>query len=228
MTKRLFIVLLVVAALSFLGVLICWPFMPFIVPTHWSLQGRIDGYSRREVLVLLGAIPLATVLGMRFLPAIDPRRRNYKVHSRAYGIIASAVTGMLILLSWVTLLPAFGIRVPVDRLIYVVIGAAFVVMGNFMPQLRSNFFAGIRTPWALDNEVVWRKTHQAGGLVFCVCGILMVVAALLPRGGLTMIPMGLLLAGMAGVYVYSYAVYRRQGKGLPPQQGSDRDKPAGE
>ena len=29
-----------------------------------------------------------------------------------------------------------------------------------MPSLKQNYFIGIKTPWTLENEMVWKKTHR--------------------------------------------------------------------
>lgn len=41
-----------------------------------------------------------------------------------------------------------------------------------MPKIKPNYFIGIRTPWALESEAVWNKTHRLGGKVFIAMGIL--------------------------------------------------------
>ncbi len=79
-----------------------------------------------------------------------------------------------------------------------------------MPQLRPNFFMGIRSPWALSDDTVWRKTHRAGGVTFCIGGIVFIITAFLPRGWWLVIPVVLVLAATTGVWVFSYIIYRRQ------------------
>ena len=39
----------------------------------------------------------------------------------------------------------------------------FCLVGNYLRTVRSNFFVGIRTPWTLSSETVWRKTHELAG-----------------------------------------------------------------
>jgi uncharacterized membrane protein len=43
----------------------------------------------------------------------------------------------------------------------------FLIIGNFMGNLRPNSFAGIRTPWTLGDPEIWRTTHRiAARMVF--------------------------------------------------------------
>ncbi len=50
----------------------------------------------------------------------------------------------------------------------------FILLGNILPKMPSSFFIGIRTPWTLSSEHVWRKTHKVGGICFVMGGLLMI------------------------------------------------------
>ena len=62
--------------------------------------------------------------------------------------------------------------------IAVLVGGFFVFMGNYLTTVQPNYFVGIRTPWTLDSPRVWARTHRAGGILFCLTGLLMVGLAL--------------------------------------------------
>ena len=36
---------------------------------------------------------------------------------------------------------------------------------------KRNFFIGIRTPWTLANDKVWKATHERGSLLFKILGV---------------------------------------------------------
>jgi uncharacterized membrane protein len=42
----------------------------------------------------------------------------------------------------------------------------FVVLGNYIGTVRPNYFVGVRTPWTLENDLVWRATHRMIGRVW--------------------------------------------------------------
>lgn len=209
MDKRLFRILLILSLLSAAGGLILYPRLPDVVPTHWNSYGQVDGHGPKYITLVLLSVPFLLTVGLRFLPVLDPRGRNYRKSPRAYNIIAAVIVLSLIAMGWFTYLPGLGVALPVDKLIAAAIGVMFIGLGNFMPQVRSNFFLGIRTPWALSNETVWRKTHRAGGIVFCLTGILMILSVFFPAGLLQKLPIAFVLLAMIGVYIYSYLVYKR-------------------
>lgn len=60
-------------------------------------------------------------------------------------------------------------------------GILFLFIGNILPKVKSNFYMGIKTPWALSSEEVWRKTHRLGGKCFFLAGIAITVSSFLPH-----------------------------------------------
>ena len=73
-----------------------WPRLPEQIPTHWNLQGQVDGHGDKFVGLLL--LPL-TALGLYFmmllLPLADPGGANYRNFAGAYNTIRLGI-----LLSW--------------------------------------------------------------------------------------------------------------------------------
>ena len=65
--------------------------------------------------------------------------------------------------------------------IFAIIGLLFTFLGNYFKTLKPNYFIGIRTPWTLENEEVWKKTHLLGGKMWFVGGLLMAMTFVLPE-----------------------------------------------
>jgi uncharacterized membrane protein len=86
----------------------------------------------------------------------------------------------------------------------------YVYLGNLFTTLKPNYFVGIRTPWTLENETVWRKTHHFGGRVWVAGGlVLAVVTLLLPKtAAFVVFICGTLCLGL-GPIIYSYWSYRQ-------------------
>ena len=55
------------------------------------------------------------------------------------------------------LVPAFGIL--------------FYYCGVLVEKAEKNWFIGIRTPWTLSSDSVWKKTHVLGGKLFKASGL---------------------------------------------------------
>jgi uncharacterized membrane protein len=50
---------------------------------------------------------------------------------------------------------ALGWPLQVGRMVPILVGGLFVVLGVLLPRIRSNFFWGSRTPWTLRGEAAW-------------------------------------------------------------------------
>lgn len=64
-----------------------------------------------------------------------------------------------------------------------------------MPKIQSNFYMGIKNPWTLSSDQVWRKTHRLGGKLYAGCGILTMLSALLFSDQFTGIMLMVLVIG---------------------------------
>jgi uncharacterized membrane protein len=204
-----------VLPLSLIGLLtiawiIAFPKMPAEVPIHWNIKGEANGFSTKlnAMFSTLGIMILIYV-SMAFLPKVDPRKSNYKYFSKSYNIMLNAILGVLFLVNIMIIFSAIGYDVPISTIGPLVVGMIFMVLGNYMPQVRSNFFIGIRNPWTLSNEEVWKKTHRAAAKIFFFGGLIMIGTIFIPALWKEAIFIGIIAVTIAAPYLYSYLLYRR-------------------
>jgi len=207
---RKWIPLLIIAA-ALAASAVVYPELPERVPTHWNLKGEVDGWSQRAWGAWLMPVVIAFVWAlMRWLPAIDPRRKNYeKFGSTFEGIMLSVMVFMLIL-HGITLAAGLGYPVAMERVAPVATGLLFIVIGNLLPRARSNWFVGIRTPWTLSSDRVWEKTHRVGGRLFVLGGILISLSALLVTTWSHWVVLAVVSVCSVGAVVYSYFEWRKE------------------
>ncbi len=48
-----------------------------------------------------------------------------------------------------------------------------------MHSIKPNYFAGMRTPWTLEDNDTWRATHRLAGKLWFAGGIILTIIALL-------------------------------------------------
>ncbi|HBV97680.1 MAG: integral membrane protein [Peptococcaceae bacterium BICA1-7] len=189
-----------------------YPHLPEQIPSHWNVHGQVDQYSSR----LWGALGLPLLsagiyIMMVLLPSIDPRRENYKRFKGAYRSIKSVLVIFFVGLWVMVMVSSLGYSIPVDRFVIVGIGLLFMVVGNFMGQLRNNYFVGIKTPWTLASEEVWRKTHRLSSRVWVACGGLIALTGLILGGEKGVLFIGASIAAAVIIpVVYSYIIFRRR------------------
>lgn len=187
-----------------------YPSLPELVPTQWSFTGEVSSYMPRWMAVIFVPSLTAGLWLMRMvLPQIDPRRESYEQFADSYIRIWQAVA-LLLLIMHVLMLTQYENPTALIKGILFGVALLLAVMGNEMGRFRQTFFVGIRTPWTLDDERVWRITHRTGARWLTGIGILnMIAVPLLPFTLAIVVLVGTTLLTLGGLAVYSYLVHRR-------------------
>lgn len=188
--------------------------LPPTVATHWNLRGTPDGFSSRFVAVAIGPVVIVGItLLFNLLPKIDPRRENYARFLSTYWLFANAVLVFLLIPHGMVIATGLGYSVRIDRLMPLFIGLLFVVIGNYLTRVEPNWFVGIRTPWTLSSNTVWRKTHRTGGWLMVIGGIALATGAILPRSALLPLLIGTIVVVAVIPIVQSYVLWKREQHG---------------
>src|SRR5256712_11828980 len=103
-----------------------------------------------------------------------------------------------------------GYPVKIGRTMPIGVGLLFIVLGNYLTRVEPNWFVGIRTPWTLSSDTVWRRTHRTGGWVFVIGGLVLAGAALLPRGAFLPLLIATIVVMPAIPIVQSYILWKRE------------------
>ena len=201
----------ILSILSYTGILICYPGLPERIPIHWNIRWEIDNWGSKNHFLFTGLLPVVILITFDSIMKYRHGKINSK-HFKVYQLLKAAVILLLILLNWMTVVIALGVPIKANVILPVFLGIFFIVLGNYMPVLKSNYFMGIRNPWTLSDEFVWRKTHKAGGFLFILLGLLMFLMSFIQNVGINMIILALLLISAAGINIYSYLIYRKHGK----------------
>lgn len=201
--------LLLIALLLGAGVWV-YPHLPQRVPVHWGIGGQVNGYGPKWFGAFgLGILALGMYALFAVLPVVDPRRKNYPAFLSTYRLLRWIVILVVLLAEGIILAAGLGYHPAVGLIIRLAVSLMVIAMGNPLGKVRPNYFVGIRTPWTLANEAVWRKTHRLAGPLWVAGGIVLCFVSFLP-GAVSVVPffglLGLLVLIPA---VYSYRIYPR-------------------
>lgn len=188
-----------------------YPHLPAQVATHFNLRGQPNGWSSRPVAAVLSpALGIVLALVFAVLPHIDPRRANYALFGPTYWTIANAVLVFVAAVHVLSLGKALGWDVNMSRVTSLGVGGLFVLLGNLMTRIRPNWFVGIRTPWTLSSDTVWRKTHRVGGIAFVASGFCIAATALFASPWALYAAIAVAAAAALGSVVYSYVLWTNE------------------
>lgn len=206
------IIILVIAALPYAYLAHIYDTLPATVPTHFGISGKADGFGSKTGIwgttSILAVMSLLLFLLMRFLPLIDPKK-TAKHSTGLFNKIAVAVVLLFCAINLLILNAAQTGTFKLTPVFPVLMGLFFAFIGNVMHSIKPNYFAGIRTPWTLENEETWRRTHQFGGKLWFTGGLVIAAVSLVLRGAVALYFMqaGLLILAAAPI-IYSYTTYK--------------------
>lgn len=183
------------------------------LPIHWGIDLQPDRWANKWLaLSLMPLIALSIMVVMKLLPAIEPRRRHLLNSSTAYLAGFWAVQLLFALLQIFMLGNALALNWSLAVFLSLGLGALFAVIGNYLGKIQSSFMFGIRTPWNLSSETVWRKSHRHAGYLFFGFGAVLFCSSPWASTGT------LLVASIAGtalliwIAVHSYLLWRAEQK----------------
>ena len=204
----LVITLMIVPVLITLAV---WDRIPDEVPVHWNIKGEVDNYEPKAFgMFILPITILITNIIFWIIPVIDPKKKIALFKETLYRLQVALnifLFGLALLIIGVSL----GLKLDVGTI--VIYGVLFLlgIIGNYMSKMRPNYFIGIRTPWTLESEEVWMKTHRlAGNLWVGTSAILMMIKSMTSNDIFyyIFIP-GIVIMSLIPI-VYSYILFRQQ------------------
>lgn len=211
-TKKEFIPLAILLAVIIGGALV-YPSLPAKVPSHWNMAGQVDGYMNKTFAVyFFPGLILFVYLLMTFLPFIDPLRKNIEKSAKAYFYLKLLLVAFLSLMYGYTIMAGLngGENFPINLLIVPSLGLMFAAIGFLVPHFKKNYFIGIRTPWTLESEEVWDKTHQRAKKFYIFAGLFVIF------GGLLKIPFWFVFTVMMIFLLWpvadSYFIFKKLGK----------------
>ncbi len=184
--------------------------LPQQIATHFDVSGTPDDYSPKSSLwILVGGIQLLLWLILKYTPNFDPKG-NLKKFDNSYSKLRIIIQLFIAIVCMILIMNANGV---IENTGYAITFAlAFLIMtfGNYLQTVKPNYFVGFRTPWTLESEVVWKKTHRLVGRIWFFSGLaLLLLLMIVPQEYAIMLIIVVTLAGTLYGTIYSYTTFRK-------------------
>jgi len=207
-TSKLIIITFIL--LSFILAVYLYPQMPEKMAAHWNIRGEVDGYfSKFWGLFLMPLVSLLIFLFFLLIPKIDPLRDNIEKFRKYFDAFIVLVVVFLFYLYLLTIFWNLGWRFNLGRWMMPALGILFYCVGVLVEHAERNWFIGLRTPWTLSSEKVWKKTHQIGGKLFKVAAVV-ILAGMIWLNYAFLLTFFSLGGVVAYTILYSYLIYRKE------------------
>jgi uncharacterized membrane protein len=217
--KAIWIAIIAILILAFSLTFAAYPLMPKTIVTHWDAAGNPNGSMQALWGILI--VPLIMV-GMTVLfaviPRIDPLRKNYGTFLNYYEGFVLFILAFMLVIQIQVLLWNTGYMLNPNLLLPILTGLLFIYIGFLIEKAEQNWFVGIRTPWTLSSVTVWKKTHDLGGNLFKVAGVISCAGILFQEYAIWFVLVPVLVVSVYSV-AYSYVEYQKEGH--PKTDGSE-------
>ncbi|MDF0707153.1 SdpI family protein [Flagellimonas okinawensis] len=199
-----------IVLLPFLYLAYIWNQLPQEVPLHYNIKGEIDRYGDKSELVLIPILlPLLIYVILLVVPHIDPKKQIQKM-GKKYDSLKLVITTFMSVLALFFIYIAKNQSIANPNYILLLTGVLFIIFGNYFKTIKANYFIGIRTPWTLENESVWKETHKLGGKIWFAGGLLIILSSLIFNEKINIIIYMSCIAIMVLVpVIYSYLLFKK-------------------
>ncbi len=191
-----------------------WNSLPATVPIHFDMDGSPNGWASKPAEFILIGANLFVYFFTFIIRRVDPKKLTEDFYNNNLLKIRAALTVFLSIISVMVIHAALPEASHTSLHWIPACGFLFIaVLGNFMINLKPNWFLGIRTPWTLSSDIVWRKTHQVGGRIWFYGGLACVALTFLLQGDWLNKLAGTFIFGSTGFFfAYSFWLFKQEEK----------------
>lgn len=215
LTKKDFFPIILIAIVLVVGIYLM-PQLPSRVPSHWNIEGKIDGWMDKSMAVyFFPALIFFLYALLVVLPILDPLKKNYEGFIKQYYWFKLGFTIFLLLIYLFTLLVGLGYDLNINYFMLPLLSFGMILVGLFMPTVKRNYFVGYRIPWTLHSEDNWEKTHKFAGIILTWAGFISLISLgfLKTNNAVLLVILCLVVSGVAPI-VKSYLIFLKQKNGV--------------
>lgn len=203
---------LIITLASFGLAAIVYPQMPNQMASHWNAVGQIDGYmSKFGGLFLMPIISVAMWLMFIIIPKIDPKAASIEKFRGYFDEFIITLFLFMFYIYLITLGINLGYEINMPRAMALGFVVLLLVMSRLIKVAEPNWSIGIRTPWTMSSDSVWKQTHLIGAKVLKISALFALLGFFIPQYAFLLVILPLCL-GMLGTIIYSYILFRREKK----------------
>ena len=188
--------------------LIMWEKLPDMMNTHWGADGKADGFASKAFAVFgLPCILLLFHFVALLATMLDKQQKAQS--AKVLSVVLWIFPMISLIANSVVYRAAFGVEINMGILMPLVMGAMFLIIGNYLPKVKQNSTLGIKLSWTLNNEENWNKTHRFAGRVWVIGGVGMLLCTLLPLKLMVWVTLALIAIMVTLPVACSYRIYKQ-------------------
>lgn len=205
---------LLLPLLPFIYLTAIWNSIPATVALHFSDRMEPDRMGSKNELWSSAGILAVVSIGVYFLlknlHRIDPKRAG-KTPSETFGKLAVGLVIFLTALNFLLILSSLKGALVIKDYMFPLLGVLFAFIGNYMNNVKPNYFAGFRLPWTLSDDENWRRTHHLAGRLWFAGGLLIALSGFVVPAKIMLtvfIIITILITAIPAIY--SYKIFKEK------------------
>lgn len=208
------IAMVLVALIPFAYLALVWNTIPTMVPLHFNSNLEADRMGDKSELLgvvsIVASVSIIVFFLLKNIHRFDPKRKN-EPQSDTFNKLAIGLMIFMTALNLLILISSIkGVRL-MENLLFPLLGLLFAFIGNYMNNIKPNYFAGIRLPWTLSSDENWKKTHHLASKLWFWGGLfLTLISLLLPLKIVIPFFMAVVFILTLIPCIYSYQLFKRK------------------
>jgi uncharacterized membrane protein len=161
---------------------------------------------------------LVIFLLFSWLPKSDPKQENVAFNQKYLDRVILGLMVFLFAINIATFGIYLGFAFNFADFMMPLLGILFAFIGKNMRDIKPNWFFGIRTPWTINDEEIWDKTHKLGSEMFFGFGVSLIVIwtmswfSFFGKEVVFSLFLGEMIAVVVWSFVYPYMLWKKKQK----------------
>jgi uncharacterized membrane protein len=188
-----------------------YPNLPDQIPVHFNINGEVDQYGSKDgFLAIFPGIMVVAYLVLFFINRIDPKKNISSPYEKPLPKIRFVMNLMFLMIQSIIIYSVTTGNMNPKFIVAGIVSIIFVGIGNLMHSMKPNYFIGFRTPWTLESEEVWVKTHRLVSKIWVTTGLInLSVIWFVSNSFMVGLTVGMLMTGIIWPFAYSWAEFKK-------------------
>lgn len=148
--------------------------LPESIVIHWGIDNKPNGFFPKVAFIF--GMPLIMSLVQIFCCIItDLSDRNQEANKKTISVLKWIIPIITMVLYIVTIMYALGSNVDIRKIVMIILGILFIILGNYIPKTKNTFALGLKK-FMIKNSDFESKISRISGYILILDGILFLLS----------------------------------------------------